>query len=151
MKSILKKNFEPILADICFPKVKPGTKFTYEDKQQRKELLEVIGSLMPWYLLRARLICGDLAAGTADLEAMRTKAKSSLFGRYQSNDILAYEMSYAWFKVLALKKNVSQSELDLFIKKVIEKSDRKFKLPDRLKALRRLPCGICWRSPAGLQ
>ncbi len=136
LKSVLTGNFDPILADVCIPKQKSDTQLTSEDQQKNKELLEVVGSLMPWYLLRARFICGDLTAENVDLETVRAKAKSSLYGRYQSNDILAYEMSYAWFKVLALKKNVSGSELAYFTKKVIEKSDRKFKLPDRLEALR---------------
>jgi hypothetical protein len=136
LRSALSSNYEPEPSQICFPPAQPEEKLSYDVEQMRKGVLEAVSALLPWYLVRARFICGDKSVRTVSLESIRAKAKTALYGRYQSNDLLGYEMSLAWFKVLILKHEVSQQDLDFFAQKAIQRPDIKFKFTDRLSALR---------------
>lgn len=129
-----------------------AAKFIYKknDKQERgydqegedKQLKEVIGALFPWYFLRARILARDSEADSIDLEAIRSRSKVALHGRYRTYDRIPFEVSVVRFEVLMLKSAATTQDLENFATNVIARADEKFFLNDRLTAARaafRLP------------
>jgi hypothetical protein len=106
------------------------------DRGEEKELREVIGALLPWYFLRARLLTRDPSAEAVDLEQVRSRTKAALHSRYRTHDRIPYEMSSVQFAVLALKASATSQELENFATNVIARADEKFYLKDRLPATR---------------
>ncbi|WP_052573689.1 hypothetical protein [Haloferula sp. BvORR071] len=118
------------------PKKDDESRVRLLSSSEEENLIQVIGGLLPWYYLRARLIARDTAADAIDLEGVREASKSARRGRYRAHDRLPYEISPVWFSVLALKGNATEEEMRHFTKNVLDRAAQKFLLNGRLDALR---------------
>jgi len=117
---------------ILAPKKKPSHRLP--NSEEKKEILDMLGALLPWYHLRMRLIAGDEAAQATDLVKLRNETRSG--SRYHHFDRLPIERSIMHFECLLWKKHPSEAELTQFIARSVDKEVRKFLLADRLRALR---------------
>ncbi len=102
--------------------------------EDKKEIIEMLGALLPWYHLRIRLIAADNATQTTDLVKLRDETRSG--HRYHHFDRLPIERSIVHFECLLWKKQPLAAELNQFVSRTVDKEARKFRLPDRLRALR---------------
>ncbi len=132
--------------NVLLPLKDPKSTTHSHDDSETRNLLQVIGGLLPWYFLRARFIMRDPAAAAVDLEKVRASAKVAISSRYRAHDRLPFEISAARFRVLVLKENVTPQELDQFNLNVIARANIRFSLNDRLNALRQA-CRIPYLAP----
>jgi hypothetical protein len=143
LDSVLSGDFSPDINKMIPAPPGDGKKQDRFDQRSAQEIRESLEILLPWYLLRARLICRDPSANTVDLEAVHQQTRSTRHKRqYRSYDRMPFEATRGWFKVLALKTNVTSGELKRFSDEAVVKAERKFTLDDRLAALR-----IAYRLP----
>jgi hypothetical protein len=136
LRTVLARNFTPDTKSLLPPQDNGNKRAPSEQERENKELTQIIGALLPWHIVRARLLARDPDVHAIDLEEVQAQAKSSLHDRFRSYDPIPFEISRVRFEVLALKRSVTTQEIENFRKGVIAKAERKFLLPDRLDALR---------------
>jgi hypothetical protein len=104
------------------------------DPEERKEIIEMLQAVLPWYCLRLRLIVGDAMAESTDLVTLRNAAH----GGYRPHhfDRLPIERSVAHFQCLLWKNHPTLAEFDQFVLKSVNRVPRKFFLEDLFEALR---------------
>jgi hypothetical protein len=135
LRSALDREAEPSPETFIPPKDE-NRQEQYDRQSKDKQLKEVIGALLPWYFLRARLLCRDAEAESIDLEEVRSRAKAALQGRYRRYDPIPYEISSVRFEVLALRQNTTGEDFVNFAGNVLGRADEKFYLYQRLRATR---------------
>ena len=137
LRSVLQGNLNPDIDKIVPPAKDPAQKPDRHDQRTAQEIRDTVAILLPWYLLRARLICGNLGLQNVDLEAVHRQSCAARHKRQpRTFDRMAFEATIGWFQVLALKPDITTKDLALFSREAITKADRKFWLNDRLEALR---------------
>lgn len=105
------------------------------DRDEERNLVQMISALLPWYFLRARYIARDPEALANDLENLRSVTQASANSHYRRHDRIPYEISAVHFSVLALKESVTEQDLQQFTQNVVAQPDKKFSLNDRFRAL----------------
>jgi hypothetical protein len=143
LRSVLQGNLNPDIDKIVPSPKDSAQKPDRHDLRTAQEIREAVAILLPWYLLRARLICRDPGLQNVDLEAVHQQSRAARHKRQpRTYDRMAFEATIGWFRVLTLKPDTTTKDLTLFSREAITKADRKFWLSDRLEALRtsnRLP------------
>jgi hypothetical protein len=104
--------------------------------QAEKDFAETIGILLPWYLLRARMLCRDQGAGTSEARILRSQTEECLERRYRTHDRLPYEVTRLQFEVLALNERSNSNDVRDFVQNSVNAKENKFILHERLEALR---------------
>lgn len=105
------------------------------DRDEERNLVQMMRALLPWYFLRARYIARDSEAPAIDLENLRSVTQASANSHYRRHDRTPYEISALQFSVLALKENVTEQELQQFTHNVVAQPENKFSLNHRFGAL----------------
>ncbi|MFC3679101.1 hypothetical protein [Bacterioplanoides pacificum] len=107
----------------------------YHDREEVKGAKEAISILLPWYLIRARLLSGNRIS----IEDWHQKAKEGssrlLRSRYKTYDPLPFEITTARFFNLAISQTNVDKELD-DIASGINDNSISFRYPDKVNALR---------------
>jgi len=135
LRATVAGHFKPEIKTLLPPK-DDSKKATHSDGENEKELTQIIDVLLPWHMLRARLLVCDSTASEINLEALFSATESTLEHRYRIHDRLPFEISRVHFEVLALKKVATSQELESFANNVIHNPQRKFTLIDCLRAVR---------------
>lgn len=136
LNAILSNELDPNL-DTLMPKEWQKGKPNHEIEQDIKKFKEVMGSLLPWYIVRARALAGDTENFDDLLQTANKQSKQASAQRYRQHDNLPFEISRVHFETLVFNSEVSHSALDSFVADL-----QKFRLSDRLNAVRtafRLP------------
>jgi hypothetical protein len=136
LNAILSNELEPNI-DNLIPQKWKKEKSNYEVKEDIKKFKEVTDILLPWYIVRARALAGDIENFDNLLQAADKQSKQASAQRYQQHDNLPFEISRVHFETLVFNSEVSHSALDNFVADL-----QKFRLSDRLNAVRtafRLP------------
>jgi hypothetical protein len=136
LRSVLQGNLNPDIDKIVLPLKDSAQKPDRHDQRIAQEIRETVAILLPWYLLRARLICRDPGLQNVDLEAVHQQTRVARHKRQpRTYDRMAFEATIGWFRVLTLKPDTTTKDFTLFSREAITKADRKFWLSDRLEAL----------------
>ncbi|MEB4783720.1 ATP-binding protein [Paenibacillus jamilae] len=106
----------------------------YKNEQETKELKEVIGGLLPWYLVRIRCLVGHIFDFDNAVEEAKRKSGSARASRYRSYDSLPTEISRICSDILLLHNFEKGMTTKGFYENYI-KVNRLF-LPDHLKLVR---------------
>lgn len=106
----------------------------YKDEQEVREIKEVIGGLLPWYMLRIRCLAGDILDFDNEVAEVKKKSGSATASRYRDYDSLPTEIARICCDVLMFHKFSGQMSVKTFYENYI-KSNRMF-LPDHLKLVR---------------
>ncbi|MEK8209526.1 ATP-binding protein [Paenibacillus sp. FSL L8-0696] len=106
----------------------------YKDEQELREIKEVIGGLLPWYMLRMRCLAGDILDFDFEVAEVKKKSGSATASRYRDYDSLPTEIARICCDVLVFHKFSGQMSAKTFYEIYI-KSNRMF-LPDHLKLVR---------------
>lgn len=106
----------------------------YKDEQEIREINEVIGGLLPWYMLRMRSLTGDILDLDHEVEEAKKKSGSATVSRYRDFDSLPTEIARICCDVLAFHKSYEKMSVNTFYENYIKKN-RMF-LPDHLKLVR---------------
>lgn len=106
----------------------------YKDEQEVREIKEVIGGLLPWYMLRIRCLAEDILDFDNEVAEVKKKSGSATASRYRDYDSLPTEIARICCDVLMFHKFSGQMSARTFYENYI-KSNRMF-LPDHLKLVR---------------
>lgn len=104
------------------------------DENDRRDIEESIRALMPWYLLRARLLIPNGAVEQTDVEQAAKATETALRGRYRRYEPLPWELSRIRFEMIALNRHANDTELTAFTDFL--KTSQTFSIKDRLDAAR---------------
>lgn len=134
LKAVLTGNLAPDIEQFM-PKETAGNKKTYQKEQDEKEYRQVVGGMLPWYIVRSRSITRDLDNFEAIVEAADQQSKKARAQRWKEYDRLLYEISRIRFEALAYANNLTEPEVSAFVKSLIG-ANNKFWLADQLSAVR---------------
>lgn len=106
----------------------------YKDEQEIREIKEVIGGLLPWYVLRIRCLAGDILDFDNEVGEVKKKSGSATSIRYREYDSLPTEIARICCDILMFHEFFGQMSIKTFYEKYI-KSNGMF-LSDHLKLVR---------------
>lgn len=134
LRYALSGNFEPNIEELL-PTEFIGKEQTYKLEQDVRQFKEVIGGLLPWYLVRARILVND---GNDIFEAIKDadQQSSKVFAqRWREFDPLRYDISQIYVEILLLNGSIDVNQIEkFFVDYLIE--NKYIRIPDRLKAVR---------------
>jgi hypothetical protein len=133
LKAVLRGDCQPNPQSLL-PPPDPKKQVLDSPGQEASELSRIVNTFLPWYVLRARFIIGDAAAGETNLSQLFTAAEDKIESGYRRKDGINYEIAAIYFEVLALKKSISRAELDSFANGVARKVKPKITLIASLQA-----------------
>ncbi|HWX22687.1 MAG TPA: ATP-binding protein [Candidatus Binatia bacterium] len=135
LRSVLGGNFSPDISTLL-PKKDASDRTSHLQGESEREFREVVEILLPWLILRARLLLRDPNADDVEVRRLRSITEGILESRYRRNDRIPYEVTRIQFEALALEGSaISKDNLE-FLTNVLNASDSTFALLDRLEALR---------------
>jgi hypothetical protein len=134
LKAVLSGNLEPKL-EALMPTELLENKSNYQNDQEVKEFKQVIGGLLPWHIVRTRLLTGEALGLIDNINKANQQSTSARTDRWRQHDRTPFEITRLRFEILALNKACSLSDLENF-SKGISASVNEFWLGDRLSAVR---------------
>jgi hypothetical protein len=127
--------FPAINLELLMPENWLKDKANYDKEQDIRRFKEVIGALLPWYLVRILSILGSCENLQDLVSKANVSSKSARTNRYREHDSLPYELTAIRFDVIKLCLDESNPLLMEFIEE-IKKRDCAFRIDDSLNALR---------------
>ncbi|MCW3794424.1 DUF4297 domain-containing protein [Paenibacillus sp. LS1] len=106
----------------------------YKDEQEIREIKEVIGGLLPWYVLRIRCLAGDILDFDNEVGEVKKKSGSATSIRYREYDSLPTEIARICCDILMFHEFLGQMSIKTFYEDYIK--NKKIYLPDHLKLVR---------------
>ena len=134
LKALLSGNLQPDFK-LLMPEKWLDKQPEYEREQDIKRFEQVVGSLLPWYLLRARCLAGGVNDADALIQTASQQSTRALAQRYQNHDRLPFELTLARFECLVFNPMVTEAALKDFVTELSGK-DMRFAGSDRLNAVR---------------
>ena len=134
IRACIKNNFDFSIADAT-PKSWQIEQHTHRDNEESKEASRVIEALLPWYMVRAKLLAGKRVSIDKWHKQAQETSSRKLSGRYREYDPIPFEITDTRFSNLLLSKGSVDSELHKLIEG-IQSGSLKFRHPDKLRALR---------------
>src|SRR5690606_8179476 len=99
--SVLIKDNDPKIESFLKPKEK-DQKYSYQDEQNLKEFKEMIGGLMPWYIVRSKILINEVSDINLEFNGAKTKSAAARSARWREHDSIKYEISDIKFECIAL-------------------------------------------------
>ena len=130
----IKNNYNFSISDIT-PKNWQKESQSYRENEELKEANGIIEALLPWYMVKAKLLAGKRLSIDKWHKQAQEISSRKLSGRYRKYDPLPFEITNARFFNLLLAKGNVDSELSKLIEG-IQSGNLKFRHPDKLRALR---------------
>lgn len=134
LKALLSGNLQPDFK-LLMPEKWLDKQPKYEREQDIKRFEQVVGSLLPWYLLRVQFLVGCVDDADALTQTASQQSKRACAQRYQNHDRLPFELTLARFECLVFNPAVTEAALNDFVTELSGK-DLRFSMADRLNALR---------------
>lgn len=134
IRACIKNNYDLSIADII-PKTWKKEARSYQENQEFKEAIKILEALMPWYMVRAKLLTGECASIEESHSQAEEVSSQKFSGRYREYDPLPFEITYTRFFNLLLTKENVDSELNE-LNKSVQSDELKFRHNDKLSALR---------------
>ncbi len=134
IRACIKNNYDFSIVDIT-PKSWQKESRPYRENQERKEANRVIETLLPWYMVRAKLLSGKRISIDKWHKRAQQISSQKLGGAYREQDPLPFEITEARFFNLLLAKGNVDSEINELIEG-IRSDSLKFRHPDKLRGLR---------------
>ncbi|MBK9099491.1 MAG: ATP-binding protein [bacterium] len=135
LKSVL--NSSDLNLEDLLPKefLKDKKKNKYKNENEVREFNEVIGGLLPWYILRAKMLTNRTIDFNKEIENSEQKSRSSLTHRWGENDNIPYEISKLLYEILSLMHSSGNILIEEFFNRKL-KSENKIWIKDLIKATR---------------
>ncbi|SPY17283.1 NACHT domain [Paenibacillus polymyxa] len=132
LKKVLLSDIEFNFNDLLPKDIQQDRK--YKDEQVVREIKEVIGGLLPWYMLRIRCLAGNILDFDNEVAEVKEKSGSATTSRYKDYDSLPPEIARICCDILMFHKFSGGMSVKTFYENYI-KNNRMF-LPDHLKLVR---------------
>lgn len=107
----------------------------YDSDQNVREFREVVGGLLPWYLVRAHVLVGNINDIANMLKNANLQSKNARTQRWRDSDTIHNEISKVQVEILILYRESSPDQVESFFKEYLKENDRIW-MPDRFKAVR---------------
>lgn len=135
LRCVLEKNLEPDLDKLVPKEFLEKKKKNYRHEDEIREFKERVGALLPWYIVRARILINDIddlskAAKDADEQSKKARAQ-----RYRDSDTTPYEISHVLVGILTICREANPAQVNRFISEYLE-GDKQIWIYDRLKSVR---------------
>jgi hypothetical protein len=134
LKAVLLGNREPDLESLM-PKKLLEKKNPYQNEEDVKEFKQVIGGLLPFHIVRSRILAGDREDLNIAAQDANQRSKSARSERWREYDRTPFEITRLRFEILALDDASDDSEITNFAK-TLSDDDNKYCLSDHLSAVR---------------
>ena len=133
LKYVLKR-VEPDLDDLL-PKELLKDKKKNKNENDIGEFNEVIGRLLPWYMLRAKILTNRIKDFNKEIGNSGQESKSSIRHGWRENDNIPYEISKLRYDILFLMKSRNKIHIEEFFNRRL-KAENKIWVQDLLRAVR---------------
>jgi hypothetical protein len=110
LKSVLTDNFNQNI-DELLPKDYVGKEKDYKNEQDIREFREVIGGLLPWYIVRAHILNNNDTDILKLINDADQKSKNARGQRWKEHDIIPYEISRIIIEILTLCNSVDPTNI----------------------------------------
>lgn len=133
LRCLLNGNLEPDVEEFLPKELNKKSK--YDQEYERQELKEIIESLLPWYLLRARLLVDMTDNIEQEFHKVQKESKNIQSYRWRERDLIPIEVS--WIKIEILK--FCSIKNDFHIQEIFDEwknHNAQMRINDRLRALR---------------
>jgi len=134
LDSVLVGNLNPDLESLM-PKKFLEIEKKYEQRKDVEEFKQVVGGLLPWYIVRACLLTDYKNGFVTAIQEATKKSNSALSHRWRDYDRIPFEISRVRFEILSLSKQIGKSEVKNFLQVILRK-DAKIRINDQLQAVR---------------
>lgn len=132
LRIILDGGIEPGPSTLLPPKPADENAPRLLDAEEERKVIQVIGTMLPWFVARAELI--SRTGRPIDLTAIAKRSESAASARYDRVDSIVHEVASLRFELLAFNPHTTSAELDAFIQTYLVRIDSEFIFRDRLNA-----------------
>jgi len=134
LRFVLLGNYEPVI-DELLPTQLSNKEKTYRDDQELREFKEIVAGLLPWYIVRTRILLNDIENPFQAIEEADKFSKQARGQRWKEFDILPFEISRICVQILTLCKSLGPVGIKSFIDGYLT-GNSKIRISDRLTAVR---------------
>ncbi len=133
LRYVLSGNLEPDFEKLLPEKHEKEQAYDYE--QAVREFKEIVGSLLPWYIVRARTLVNNIANISEALTDADRQSKGARTQRGRDSDSISYEISQIGIETLIFCRSADASQVEEFFAEHL-KENRQIWIQDRLKSVR---------------
>ncbi|WP_243767407.1 ATP-binding protein [Paenibacillus agricola] len=105
------------------------------EDQNIREFKEVLNGLLPWYVVRARILINEVYDFKEEVDNADKQSKSVLHHRWKDYDALPYEISKLCIEIIMFSRNIDGTEIKKFFASHLNEN-QKILTQDRLKGVR---------------
>jgi hypothetical protein len=106
-----------------------------QSSQEIDEFKQVVGGLLPWYMIRSHILLGRIEDIETAFQEANQRSKKVRSQRYRQRDPLPFEIASVCFESLVFKKPCDRSEEISIIEKLFD-NEYKLSLKDHISAVR---------------
>ena len=114
LRCILEKNLDPDLDKLVPKEFIDKKKKSYRYEDEIREFKEKVRALLPWYVVRARILVEDIDDLTQASKNADEQSKNAWGQRYRDSDSLPYEISHVLVEILTLRREASTAQVEKF-------------------------------------
>ncbi len=133
--TVLKTKGQPLVDKLLPIEHTLDKKKDYELENKVKEFTQVINALLPWYILRVKVVVGDVKNLSKMLIDTKKKSEDALVHRWRENDSLRHEISAVVVDIMSFSRNTSKTQVKSIYNQFFGE-DRKIWIQDHFKLLR---------------
>ena len=133
LRSVLLDDLEPDINNVLPEKFEKEKPHTYDDAV--REFREIVGGLLPWYIVRARILINNIDDLLETTKDAGQRSKNARAQRWGDSDTIPYEVSQISIEILILCQDATAMQVEEFFVEYL-RENRQIRMQDRLKALR---------------
>lgn len=134
LKSVILEVVEPEL-EALMPKYLLDKAKNHNRSQDKKEFQQVVGGLLPWYLIRSLILFGKITNFETNFQEANERSKKARSQRYKQHDRLSFEIARVRFESLAFMKACDTTDEEISLDKIFD-GGYSLSLVAHLKAVR---------------
>lgn len=135
LRCVIEKSSEPNVDDLVPKEYFDKKRKAYRDDQEVREFKVRVGALLPWYILRARILVNETDDLLQAIEETDEQSKKALAQRYRESDTTPFEISRAKIEILTLYRDTNAVQASKLFSAFLKDNEHVWIL-DRLKAVR---------------
>jgi hypothetical protein len=135
LRCVLEDNAEPDLDHLVPQDLVDKKENDYNREQDIREFKEIVGEMLPWYMVRVQILVGDIENVFELIKVADQQSKNARSSRWRDSNTITFEISGVFVDILALLRNTDAAQVENFFTEYL-REDRQIWIPDRLKAIR---------------
>nr|MDA3813756.1 NACHT domain-containing protein [Candidatus Cloacimonadota bacterium] len=133
LKCVILEDLKPDIDQFTIKKIDMNQKKI--NHNEKRELKEVIGGLLPYYIARVRIIINDKYNTQELITIAKSESQKEIQQRWKEYDIIPFAVNNVLLEILKFSSNSTPQGIKKIYNKLIN-DDQKVRLRDRLEALR---------------